>query len=316
VPGEKDRSSGVKYQFHLWPQTRYKNLEEVARVVTAGESLGYAAVASGEHILVPNGHDADIIGSSYFDPMVLFSYLATKTTAIELQFCALVVPYRHPALAARGIASLDNASNGRLSVVIGSGWSRSEFEALDVPFDQRGAITDEYVDVMRELWTQSKPRYQGKHITFSDTVFEPKCIQRPHVPLWVGGRAKVAARRIASYGVGWIPLTATMESLRSDIDMIRDAVATAGRNPAELEFAYRFTYLERDSYHAGTSTIGGGTGENLVARSPNHALEIVAGYAAAGLTRVQVQMRWDSPNHFMEGLHRFAEEVMVHTGDM
>jgi probable F420-dependent oxidoreductase len=305
----------VKYQFHLWPQTRYRNLEEVARVVTAGEGFGYAAVASGEHILVPNGPDADIIGISYFDPMVLFSYLATQTTAIELQFCALVVPYRHPALAARGIASLDIASNGRLSVVVGSGWSRSEFDALNVPFDERGAITDEYVDVMRELWTQSQPRYEGKYVSFSDTLFEPKCIQKPHVPLWVGGRAAVAVHRIAAYGAGWIPLTASVKSLRSDIDSIRDAVSTAGRNPAELEFAYRFTYLERDSYHAGTRTIGGGHGDNdnLVARSPDHALEIVASYAAAGLTRLQVQMRWDSPDHFVEGLQRFAEEVMVHT---
>jgi probable F420-dependent oxidoreductase len=307
----------VRYQFHIWPQDRYAGLDDIARVVRAGEDLGYAAVASGEHIMVPNGPEADVIGHSYFDPMVLFAYLASRTSTIELQFCALVVPYRHPALTARGLASIDQASGGRLVVVVGSGWAPSEFDALGLSFDTRGAVTDEYVDAMRVLWTHDRPSYDGTFVSFPETTFEPKCVQSPHVPLWIGGGGKVAHRRMAEYGSGWIPLVATAESLREEIARMREAVAAAGRDPEALKFAYHLTYLEADPYQeVASAEVAHANPTNPLARDADEAIELVAAYAEAGVTHLQLQTRWDSPDHYVEGLQRFAEEVMPHTADI
>lgn len=306
----------MKYQFHLWPQYRYQGFDDVISVVRAGEELGYDAVASGEHVLVPRGADADVVGRSYFDPWVLLSALATATSRIELQFCALVVPYRHPAVTARAIASLDHLSNGRLAVVVGAGWARSEFEALGVPFAERGAITDEYVAVMRELWTSDRPSYDGRYVSFPEAEFEPKCRQEPHVRLWVGGRGQAARRRMADYGVGWIPMGASLGQLRETIADLREVVAASGRDPAALDFGYRFTYLDPDPFHVGTGSIAhAGSESRLVATSADHAMEIVAAYAEAGVTRLQVQLHWETPGELVERLQEFSEDVISHTRD-
>ena len=192
----------MEFQFHLWPHTRYASFDEIATVVQAAERFGYTAAANGEHIIVPNGPEADLVGPSYFDPMVIFSYLAARTTRIRLQYCAMVVPYRHPALSARGLASIDHASGGRFEVVIGSGWASSEFAALEVPYKSRGPITDEYMDAMRRLWTDDAPSIDGEFVSFGPTTFEPKCVQKPHVPLWIGGTGAAPLRRMAAYGSG------------------------------------------------------------------------------------------------------------------
>jgi alkanesulfonate monooxygenase SsuD/methylene tetrahydromethanopterin reductase-like flavin-dependent oxidoreductase (luciferase family) len=109
----------------------------------------------------------------YFDPIVLFSYLSARTSRIRLQFCAMVIPYRHPGLPARGIASIDQASDGRFEVVIGSGWSQAEFETLGIPFEQRGTITDEYVDAIRRLWTEEAASYAGEFVRFDRSSLKP-----------------------------------------------------------------------------------------------------------------------------------------------
>lgn len=305
----------MDYQFHLWPQDRYASISEIARVVSTAERLGYVAVASGEHILVPDGVEADVIGRSYFDPMVLFTHLAGKTERIELQFCAIVIPYRHPALTARGAASIDHASDGRLTLVVGSGWAPSEFDVLGIPFGSRGRMTDEYVAAMRALWGEEKPSFRGRFVGFPATTFEPKCVQSPHVPLWVGGGGTVARRRMREWGSGWIPMSATLEQLREEIAAMREDVAGAGRDPSALRFAYHLTYGERDPYHtAATGSVAHATPVDPIAGSADEAIATVAGYADAGINRIQLQLRWDrGPEQLIEGLQRFSEEVMPHT---
>jgi probable F420-dependent oxidoreductase len=303
----------MEFQFHLWPQDRYASLDEVATVVRAGERLGYAAAASGEHILVPDGPESDVIGRSYYDPMVLFSYLAACTSQIRLQFCAMVIPYRHPGLSARGIASIDRASGGRFEVVVGSGWSPSEFEALGIPFARRGAITDEYVEVMRRLWTEKRPSYAGEFVQFQPSSLLPGCLQTPHVPLWIGGSGRAAIRRMSAYGAGWVPMGPSGDSLSGDIDVMRSAVRAAGRDPASLGFVQGLTYLDTDPYsRSATAELMHATARPAVMRSADEAIDHIASYAAAGVTRIQVGCRWETPLQYIEVLQRFSEEVMRH----
>ncbi len=305
----------MEFQFHLWPHTRYASFDEIANVVQAAERFGYTAAANGEHIIVPNGPEADLVGPSYFDPMVIFSYLAARTTRIRLQYCAMVVPYRHPALSARGLASIDHASGGRLEVVIGSGWASSEFAALEVPYKSRGPITDEYMDAMRRLWTEDAPSIDGEFVSFGPTTFEPKCVQKPHVPLWIGGTGAAPLRRMAAYGSGWAPMVGSFDEVRDGIVQTRHAVAAAGRSPEGLGFSYGLAYLQTDAMSDASSEVMHDTSPKVIAGSSAEALDILGTYSKAGITRVNLECRWLNANELIEKLQQFSEEVISQTAD-
>jgi probable F420-dependent oxidoreductase len=304
----------MRYLFHLWPQDRWPSLADVTRVCTEAERLGYSGVISGEHILVPDGPETDVVGRRYYDPFVLFATIAAHTTTLRLHYSALVVPYRHPAQTARALASLDEAADGRLTVVVGSGWSASEFDLLGIPFERRGALTDEYVDVMRRLWTQDGVAHAGESVSFGPSTLEPKCVQTPHVPLWIGGSGPVARRRVVQYGAGWAPIVGTLEQLREEIARMREAVADAGRDPSALGFSYHINYLEVDPYYDDASAeVAGADTVDLLARDAQQAIETVGHCAQAGVTHLHVRTRWETPDQLIESLQRFAEEVMPHT---
>lgn len=301
----------MEFQFHLWPPEKYPDVHAMAEVARVGESLGYTSVACGEHILVPDGKESDVITHRYYELMVLFTYLAAATTRLRLQMCALVVPYRHPGLCARSLASIDQVSDGRLEVVVGSGWSADEFRALGVPFTERGAITDEYVRVMQILWTESSPAFRGRFVDFEPTTFEPKCAQRPHVPLWIGGSGPVARRRFIEYGVGWAPMGTDEETLASTIREWTEGVESSGRDATALGFMAGLTYLKVDPYsEVAAKEVSHRSGPGNVGGSSDEAIEIVRRYAEAGVTRVQVGSAWQTPKQYVEWLQQFAEEVM------
>jgi probable F420-dependent oxidoreductase len=229
----------------------------------------------------------------------------------------MVIPYRHPGLTARGLTSVDQASNGRFTVVVGSGWAPSEFDVLKLPFDERGPMTDEYVDAMRTLWTENHPSYSGKYVEFPPTTFEPKCVQKPHVPLWIGGSGPAAVRRMREYGSGWAPMVASLEDLRDTIARMKEDVAGEGRDASKLGFSYGMTYGEGDPYQE----VASGEVTHAVPTTPqawsaDEAVDIIESYADAGITRIQVQGRWDTPDMLIGLLERFAAEVMPRTANL
>ena len=122
------------------------------------------------------------------------AWIAAKTSRIRLVAAVLVVPHRPAVLAAKMLATLDVLSGGRLVVGIGAGWLKSEFDAVvTTPFPERGAVTDEYIDAFRLLWTEHSPRFAGRYTKIDGIVLEPKPVQKPHPPIWVGGEGPAAA---------------------------------------------------------------------------------------------------------------------------
>ena len=135
------------------------------------------------------------------------AFVAGKTSRLRLVTSVTVVPHRPAVLQAKMLATIDVLSNGRLTFGIGAGWMKEEFQALGVPpFPERGAVTDEYLDAFRELWTKDDPRFEGRHVKFADILFEPKPVQKPHPPIWVGGESGPALRRTARIGDAWYPI--------------------------------------------------------------------------------------------------------------
>ena len=160
----------------------------------------------------------------------------------------MVVPHRPAVLTAKILATIDVLSEGRLTLGVGAGWCREEFEAIGTdPFAERGAVTDEYLLACRELWTNENPRFDGKYVKFSDIFFEPRPVQK-RVPIWVGGESGPALRRTAKLGDGWYPIGTnpafrldTLERFKGGIERLHRHCRDAGRDPKEIALAYRVT---------------------------------------------------------------------------
>ena len=197
------------------------------------EALGFHAVWLADHIVIPrhvnSSYPYDTGGASPFDPAQPFyeplsalNFLAGCTERIRLGTHVLIVPYRQPVYTAKILATLDALSGGRLIVGAGAGWMAEEFAALGLAnYAERGAVTNEYLQLFKELWTKDDPEFRGKHVQVSGIGFQPKPVQRPHPPIWIGGHSGAALRRVASLGDGWMPIGLRPPSLLQPAEMTR-----------------------------------------------------------------------------------------------
>jgi probable F420-dependent oxidoreductase len=173
-------------------------------VARTAEALGFDAVTVSEHIVL--SHDlAEHMGPYWCDALTAMAFIAGATRRIGVRSGVMVLPYHPPVQLAKAIATLDVMSSGRVMLILGVGMAEGEFRALGVPFHERGRVTDEYVRAMKVLWTEDEPSFTGRYVQFSDVVFEPRPVQKPHPPLWFGGRSAHALRRALRLGDGWSP---------------------------------------------------------------------------------------------------------------
>jgi probable F420-dependent oxidoreductase len=171
--------------------------QDIAR---EAERLGFDALTVPEHIVLPPSL-AQQMGGFWPDAMTAMAFVAGATTRIRVRSGVLVVPYHPPVQLAKAVATLDHLSGGRVMLNVGVGMARGEFEALGVPFTARGRLTDEYISAMKALWSDAEHvSFDGREVSFRDVVFAPKPRQRPHPPLWFGGRSAPALRRALRLG--------------------------------------------------------------------------------------------------------------------
>jgi probable F420-dependent oxidoreductase len=174
------------------------------------------------------------------------TFIAAATAKLRIVTSVMVVPHRPAVLTAKILATIDFLSKGRLTLGIGAGWCEEEFIAIGAPpFAERGAVTDEFMAVCRELWTADQPQFSGKYVQFKDVLFPPKPPQGT-IPIWVGGESGPAMRRTAKYGEAWYPIGTnpqfpmdTLSRLKAGIAKLRTLTEKAGRDPAAVGVAYR-----------------------------------------------------------------------------
>jgi len=179
--------------------------------------------------------------------LTVLAFLAGQTQRMQLVTSVLIVPHRHPLVAAKQLATLDVLSKGRVVVGIGVGWMREEFVALGLPpFAERGAVTDEYLQIFKELWTSQNPSFKGHYCQFDDVDFLPKPVQQPHPRIWVGGESRRALQRTARYANGWYPIAsnpqfpmATPKQLQSGLERLAAFAEVEGRTLEEFDIVYR-----------------------------------------------------------------------------
>ena len=189
------------------------------------EELGFDSVWVSDHILVPPRFGATF-GREFLDPFVCLAYAAAETTRVKLGTTVVVVPLRSPFVQAKMLSTLDYLSGGRVIFGAGVGWDREEFEALGVPFRERGAMAEEYLAIMQELWTAPAPAFEGRYHRFSGAAFEPKPVQRP-IPIWMGGHAPAVLRRTARIAQAWHASEIPVEEVASKYAVIRELASLA-----------------------------------------------------------------------------------------
>lgn len=208
-------------------------------VAQAAERLGFASLWVTDRAAIPLGAVNERFGPQFYDPYVTLSYVAGITSSVRLGATVFVLPFRHAVIAARALASLDQLSDGRLVAGVGAGWMEEEFDAIGVPFAQRGRLTDEYLDAMLALWTSPVASFSGPTIQFENLVSEPRPKQQPHPPIWVGGGTPAAFRRTVKYASTWHASPIPLPDLRRHAAALRETASAIGRDPATIALTTR-----------------------------------------------------------------------------
>jgi probable F420-dependent oxidoreductase len=184
--------------------------DSLARWTQLADALGYHLVMTSDHIAIT----PDVQGrypAPFYEPLSTLGWLAGITRKIEIGTTVVVLPYRNPLEIARACANVDQLSGGRLIFGVGVGWARQEFEALGIPFHRRGAMTNEYLEAIKTLWTEDVASYEGRYVSFRDVNTAPGPARKPHPPIWVGGPSDAALRRTVRYADAWHPIRIRME---------------------------------------------------------------------------------------------------------
>src|SRR5215213_4755672 len=258
VEKRRNQEAHMQFGFNLPNSGSLAAPEIMARIAREGEALGYDYLTVTDHVVLPDmaepGYPYSESGAFYstdsayrHEMLTLAAWLAATTSRLRLVLAVLVVPHRPAVLAAKQLATVDVLSGGRLTVGIGAGWLRAEFDTVvTTPFAERGAVTDEYVAAFRTLWTEKKPVIDGKYVHYNGLLLEPKPVQTPHPPIWVGGESGPSLRRAARLGDAWYPIGTNnahpLDSLpryKAGIERLRRATEAAGRPRDAVALTYR-----------------------------------------------------------------------------
>ena len=281
----------------------------IARVAAAAEAAGFDGFGFTDHPapsqrwLESGGHDA-------LDPFVAMGFAAAHTTALRLIPNIVVLPYRNPFIVAKAGATLDLVSGGRFTLAVGVGYLKREFAALGVDFDDRAALFEQSLQVIRDIWTTDDVTIDGKHFTAKGITAHPRPVSVPHPPIWIGGNTAAARTRVAAHGQGWCPFrapamlaqtarTAALESLAdlaAGIGDLRRRLEEAGRDPSTVDVTF-------------TNHAGGTPGADDF--DADAFLEGVAQLTELGVTWVQVGVPGDSLAHALEAIEQFGTDVIA-----
>jgi probable F420-dependent oxidoreductase len=292
--------------FGVWiPNCRHLATPDVIRGAAVGaEQLGYDSVWVSDHVVVPHANVVNF-GETIFDPLVTLGVVAGATRRVRLGTTVLIVPYRNAVVTAKMISSLDALSGGRVIFGVGAGWVAAESAMLGVPFAERGAMTDEYLHAMRELWTSPAPAFSGKYTQFSGLVFEPKPLQKPHPPIWVGGHSRAALRRAAELGAAWHPINRPPAELRSGrLELARLSQARGRSTPPALTLRNDVRVLRSGepvpaSAHAG----------RVLAGDPAALVDQISELADCGVEHLVLEFLARDREDLDEQMKTFAERV-------
>ena len=296
----------------------------MARVAQLGEELGFDYLTLTDHIALPDvaspGYPYSESGEFYspdpgsrMEQLTAAAWIAARTDKIRLVLAVMVVPHRPAVLAAKMLTTIDVLSGGRLDVGIGAGWQKVEIDAVaTTPFEERGAVTDEYLDAFKAVWTQKHVTFHGKYTEIDGLLVDPKPMQHPHPPIWVGGETGPSMRRAARMGDVWYPIGSnkahmldTMPRLEAGIAKLRDLTVKAGRDPAAVGVAYR---VKR---HGQPAPLAGDGNRKLFTGSIADVIADARALKGLGVTAMDFDFEGRDTNKATEEMKKFRDEVLA-----
>jgi probable F420-dependent oxidoreductase len=297
--------------------------DQVLSIAAKADALGYASIFVTDHVVLPASMARSVYPYSatgqlpggaaqdYLEPLAMLGCLARATKRARLGTSVLVIPYRHPLVTAKILATVDQLSGGRMILGAGVGWLREEFEALGAPpFEERGAVTDEYLRYMRATWTTDPVSFTGRYVSVHGVHALPKPAQPAGIPVWIGGHTDAAVRRAATLGDGWHPIALRPPGLLFPDEYAKRArqiqawAKDAGREPHAVTLTVRVPMEVRSKRlapPAGDRPFFQGTTDQVVAD--------IRAYAAAGVTHFVFDHTHQDLRALLENLERFAHEV-------
>jgi probable F420-dependent oxidoreductase len=271
---------------------------ELVQVAQACEEARFDYVAVCDHVAIP-ADKAEAMSTTWWDTVATLSYLAAVTERVRLLSHVYVLPYRHPLAVAKAWATLDRLSGGRAVLGVGTGHVEGEFEALEVPFADRGRLLDEAIDAVRAALGDEFARHEGRRWRFEGVGQRPRPVQAP-LPIWVGGSSKPAMRRAAERGDGWLPQGPPEGGMAAGIDFVRTHRAKVrGDDPIVLGALSGPLYVGDPSWEA--------------PRCVHGSVDKLAGYLRTyrelGVDQIQVGFVSRSADELCEQIARFAADV-------
>lgn len=300
----------------------YPNLldgDQIRQFAIRTEELGFDSIWSGDHIVFPaeatNGYPYTRDGSfqrlpeqPFIEPFTLLSFIASVTSSIRIGTTVIIVPYRHPVVQAKMLACLDVLSGGRVICGVGVGWLKAEFDALGARFAERGAVTDEYIEIFKCLWREKLPSFDGRFHQFSGITFEPKPLQRPHIPIWVGGHSRPALRRAVHHGDAWHPTRQTPQWVAERLPFLRAYADECGRDVDTITISLKRSLHFSDLGVAqGSSPMTTGT----LIGTAEQVVDDIKRCEDLGIAQVTFDFRTSNFDECVRVLERLAENVMV-----
>jgi probable F420-dependent oxidoreductase len=290
--------------------------EMLLPIAEAAERLGFDSVFAAHHVVLPYERESEYPykrsgtevamspGMQWLDPLVTLSMVAGVTDRIGLGTSVLVLPYRNPVNLAAEVAALDVLSGGRFVLGVGVGWMREEFETLGLDPAERGARTDEYIEVLRTLWTEDPASFSGLFVSFDGTVLATRPQTEGGPPIWVGGNSEAGLRRALRCGDGWHGFEVYPEELPKLRERLDQLGAEVGRDPGELLLSVARGLIppgrEAESFIPDRRMLGGSAGAIV---------EELGRYADQGVEHVLIQVSLLAPL-VPEALEWVAAEVL------
>ena len=301
--------------------------ESIRAIASRAEALGFSWLAVSDHLIVPRAIDSrypyndtgTFPGASTgecLEQFTLLAFLAAITTAPRLLTSVTVAPHRGAIETAKLISTIDNLSGGRFTFGVGAGWMEEEFKALQVPpFAARGKVTDEIIEACRVLWRDDAPEYDGEFFRFSNVTFLPKPVQRPGVPVWVGGESNAALRRTVRLGDAWFPIHTnprhpldTAARFRDGVRRLHALAEQHGRDPGSIGLAvwsnsYDETLPEQwvDGEH------------HLLTGRADALIDDIGTLADIGVAQALLNFQRSDLARSLDSMQWFADEVMAKT---
>ena len=228
----------VKVGVVLPTYRRLATAENIRLAAQLSESLGFDSIWVTDHVVVPSA-SLDAFGPTFYEALTVMSYVAGITSRVQIGAAILIVPYRHPLVLAKMLATADQLSGGRMIFGAGLGWLESESDLMGVPHKRRARIADEALGAIRACWEANEPEFHGEVYDFAGFHFAPRPHSNRRLPIFIGGASTPALRRAARFGDGWIGDGQTFEELEVALGRLAHELAAQRRELGEMEVAMR-----------------------------------------------------------------------------